>query len=116
MSGFVYKIVTKAEWAKAGVGGVYTGSSDDMRDGFIHFSSAGQVAATAAKHFANQHDLLLVTVPAASLGDSLRWEPSRNGDLFPHLYGTLSVSDVVRVDPIELDDRGTHIFPTELAP
>ncbi len=80
-------------------------------DGFIHFSAAEQVAATAAKHFAEQDDLLLVAVDADALGAALKWEPSRDGALFPHLYAALPVSAALWVEPLPLDSAGRHIFP-----
>jgi uncharacterized protein (DUF952 family) len=85
----IYKICSEAEWHAALATGSYAGSADDARDGFIHFSSAEQLAATAAKYFAGRTDLVLVAVDAASLGAALRMEPSRGGALFPHLYGPL---------------------------
>ena len=84
----------------------------DARDGFIHLSSAAQVRDTAARHFAGRPDLLLVAVDAASLGGALRWEPSRNGEPFPHLYGPLPRQAVRWVAGLPLDaDAGTHVFP-----
>jgi len=107
----IYKICTAAEWRQAEQAGVYRGSAVDHRDGFIHFSTAAQVGETAARHFAGQADLLVVAVDAAALGDALRWEPSRGGSLFPHLYGPLPLSAVRRVSEIGLDDAGRHQFP-----
>jgi len=89
----------------------FRGSAHDIRDGFIHFSTAGQVAETAAKHFAGQHDLLLVRVESEKLGDRLKWEPSRGGALFPHLYGDLAAAEVSGVDPLPLGPDGKHRFP-----
>ena len=83
----------------------------DRRDGFIHFSTAAQVAETAAKHFAGQNDVLLVSVDATRLGDRLKWEPSRGDALFPHLYGDLDVTAVMRVEPLRLGPDGRHVFP-----
>jgi uncharacterized protein (DUF952 family) len=83
----------------------------DRRDGFIHFSTGAQVAETASKHFAGQSDLLLVSVNATQLGDRLKWEPSRGGKLFPHLYGELEVAAVARVEPLLLGADGRHVFP-----
>ena len=108
----IYKICTAKEWHDAEHAGAYSGSAVDRRDGFIHFSTAEQAAETAAKHFAGQRDLVLVSVDAAKLGDRLKWEPSRGGALFPHFYGVLSLYCVLRVDPLPLSDNGTHIFPT----
>jgi uncharacterized protein (DUF952 family) len=91
----VYKICARAEWDAAISAGSYAGSADDARDGFIHFSTAEQVPATAAKYFAGRSDLVLVEVDAAQLGSALRFEPSRGGALFPHLYGVLPLAAVV---------------------
>jgi uncharacterized protein (DUF952 family) len=96
----IYKICPALLWHEAERNGVFCGSNDDLRDGFIHFSTAGQIAETAAKHFAGQRDLLLLHVDATQLGDALKWEPSRGGALFPHLYGSLAISAVTRVDPL----------------
>jgi uncharacterized protein (DUF952 family) len=99
------------EWDAARPAGRYPGSSQDARDGFIHFSTAAQVVESAAKHRAGQDGLLLLTVDADRLGDTLRWEPSRGGQLFPHLYGPLPVDAVLRVDPLPLGPDGRHVFP-----
>jgi uncharacterized protein (DUF952 family) len=111
----VYKICPASLWRVVERAGVFRGSEVDIRDGFIHFSSAAQVAETAAKHFAGQRDLLLLRVDAAMLGDRLKWEPSRGGALFPHLYGDLDLKAVTKVDPLPLDANGQHEFPP-LAP
>ena len=92
MTHTVFKLVDRASWEAAAPSGAFDGSAADARDGFIHFSTAEQVRETAARHFAGQSDLLLVAVAAASLGDALRWEPSRGGALFPHLYAPLPLS------------------------
>lgn len=107
----IYKICTAAEWAEAERAGVYRGSAVDRRDGFIHFSTSEQAAETAAKWFAGQRDLVLVAVDADVLGDKLKWEPSRGGAMFPHLYGELEIKAVLRVDPLPLDSAGHHMFP-----
>jgi uncharacterized protein (DUF952 family) len=91
----IYKICPQAEWNAALAAGVYTGSADDVRDGFIHFSFADQVHATVAKHFAGRTDLLLIEIDPAQLGAALRHEASRNGALFPHLYAPLPLSAVL---------------------
>lgn len=88
----IYKILSQSAWRAACSDGIYRGSSDDLRDGFIHFSTDRQLAETARRHFSGQPDLLLVAVEAAALGASLKWEPSRGGALFPHLYGPLDVT------------------------
>jgi len=114
MTSIVYKLVDRAAWQAAESARSFTGSAVDLRDGFIHFSSATQVRETAARHFAGQADLLLVAVDAAALGAALRWEPSRGGALFPHLYGPLPLSAVRSVAPIGLDAGGHHVFPEPL--
>ena len=107
----VYKICPAALWREAEHAGVFRGSEIDLRDGFIHFSSAEQAAETAAKHFAGQRDLVLLRVDTASLGDRLKWEPSRGAKLFPHLYGDLNLAAVTQVDPLPLGPDGRHEFP-----
>lgn len=110
----VLKIVARAEWAAARQAGTYTGSADDIRDGFIHLSTPAQAAETAARHFAGLADLVLVALDPARLGDSLRWEPSRRGELFPHLYGPLDIAAVIWEKPLTLDAEGRHVFPAGL--
>jgi uncharacterized protein (DUF952 family) len=90
----IYKICERTAWQEAERAGLYRGSAVDLRDGFIHFSTANQVAETAAKHFAGQTDLMLVAVDDEALGPTLKWETSRGGALFPHLYAALPVSAV----------------------
>lgn len=107
----IYKICPEPLWRQAERAGRFDGSADDRRDGFIHFSAADQVAATAAKHFAGQSDLLLVSVDADRLGAALKWEPSRDGALFPHLYGPLQLDAVVRVESLPLRPNGHHGVP-----
>ena len=111
----IYKICRAAEWADAERAGVFAGSEVDRRDGYIHFSTAGQVAETAAKYFAGFADLELIAVDADKLGPSLKWEPARGGALFPHLYGALTPDAVLWVKPLPLGGDGRHIFP-ELEP
>jgi uncharacterized protein (DUF952 family) len=107
----IYKICPASEWRDAERAGVYGGSAVDRRDGFIHFSTAEQVAETAAKHFCGQRDLVLLTVDAENLGKRLKWEPSRGGALFPHFYGALDLSAVLKVEPIPLDAAERHAIP-----
>ena len=107
----IYKICPAPQWIAAERTGVFRGSDVDHRDGFIHFSSGAQIIETAEKHFAGQIDLRLLRVDSAKLGDRLKWEPSRGGALFPHLYGELSVNAVLRADPLPLDETGRHRFP-----
>jgi uncharacterized protein (DUF952 family) len=111
----IYKICSAAEWREAELAGVYRGSAVDRRDGFIHFSTAGQAPETAGKHFAGQSDLVLIAVDADTLGNRLKWEPSRGGALFPHLYGDLDPKTVRTVEPLPLDASGQHVFPKSMA-
>ncbi len=108
----IYKILPASLWHDAQKAGVFSGSEVDLKDGFIHFSTAQQAAETAAKHFAGQRDLVLLHVDGNTLGAALKWEPSRGGALFPHLYGQLSVEHVQHVHPLPLGKDGLHIFPT----
>ncbi len=110
MTQLIYKICGRIEWSHAKETGTYKGSQDDMRDGFIHFSTAEQLVGTLAKHFAGQIDLVLVTVDGAALGELLKWERSRGGDLFPHLYGALSVTNALSVQDIQLEND-SHVLP-----
>jgi uncharacterized protein (DUF952 family) len=103
---FVYKVCAASEWRDATVTGAYSGSAVDRRDGFIHFSTSAQLAETVRRHFAGQRDLVLVAVDPGALGAHLRWEPSRGGDLFPHLYGDLPVSLAQRVTPLDVEADG----------
>ncbi len=114
MNATIYKICDSALWREAERAGVFAGAPVDHADGFIHFSTAAQVAETAARHFAGKSDLLLVAVDAAALGSALRYEPSRGGQLFPHLYASLPLSAVRWVKPLPLGADGRHVFP-ELA-
>ncbi|TPW25747.1 DUF952 domain-containing protein [Pararhizobium mangrovi] len=115
MSEMIYKIAPRAMWSEAERNGAFTGAPVDLADGFIHFSTASQVRETAAKHFAGQNDLVLVAVRPEDLGDALRWEVSRGGAHFPHLYAPLDLSAVAWVKPLPLAAQGTHQFPAELA-
>jgi uncharacterized protein (DUF952 family) len=110
----IYKICDAALWREAERAGVFGGAPVDLADGYIHFSTAGQVAQTAARHFAGRADLVLVAVDGEALGGALRYEPSRGGAMFPHLYGKLPLSAVRWVKPLPLGADG-HVFP-ELEP
>jgi uncharacterized protein (DUF952 family) len=110
----IYHMASGADWDAALRAGSYAGSADDRRDGFIHFSTASQVKASAAKHRAGQAGLKLLIVETAALGAALKWEPARGGDLFPHLYGSLPVAAVTRAVDLPLGPDGLHLFP-ELA-
>ncbi|WP_176073300.1 DUF952 domain-containing protein [Brucella intermedia] len=107
----IYKIAPRGLWAQAEQAGNFTGAPVDIADGYIHFSTGTQVRETAAKHFAGQRDLLLISVNASALGAALKFEVSRGGALFPHLYGTLPLAAVLKVELLPLGDDGLHIFP-----
>ena len=115
MPATIYKICDAALWREAERAGVFGGAPVDLADGYIHFSIAGQAAETAARHFAGLADLELVPVDDEALGATLRYEPSRGGALFPHLYGTLRQFAVRWVRPLPLGADGRHVFP-ELEP
>ena len=114
MSELIYHMCRHDEWQAAQVNGAYSGSSQDVADGFIHFSTAAQVRGSAAKHRAGQTGLILLGVDPHALGAALKWEPSRGGQLFPHLYGPLPVTAVVHADPLDLGPDGVHVFPAYL--
>jgi uncharacterized protein (DUF952 family) len=111
----IYKICPASAWREAERQGVYRGSADDVRDGFIHFSTASQVAGTAKKHFFGQAALFLIEVDADALGPVLRWEHSRDDELFPHLYGELDLGAVLGVLSMTARSDGSHDIP-ELTP
>lgn len=106
----IYKIVTISLWREAERAGLFLGAPVDLADGYIHFSTADQARETAARHFAGHANLLLAAVDAGGLGDAVRWEPSRGGALFPHLYAPLAVADVVWVKPLPIGAHGAHDF------
>lgn len=109
----IYKIFRAGEWRQAQAQGAFAGSPDDLRDGFIHFSTAEQLEGTAARHFAGESDLVLAAVEADALGAALRWEESRGGKLFPHLYAALPLTAVTRIWTLPIVD-GAHQFPKDL--
>lgn len=111
MTAIIYHMCRAEEWQAAQASGHHAGSSQDVADGFIHFSTAAQVVESAARHRAGQSGLVLLAVDAAALGDALKWEPSRGGQLFPHLYGPLPLGAVVAADPLPLGADGAHLFP-----
>ena len=106
----IYKILPRADWTAAHEAGRYEGSALDLQDGYIHFSTAAQAQETARRHFAGQADLVVLEVEADDLGELIRWEPSRGGDLFPHLYGALAASLVRYVMPAPLGADGTPVL------
>ena len=111
MTGFIYKIAPRNLWTEAEQAGRFEGAPVDIADGFIHFSTAAQVRETAARHFAGQRELVLVGIRIKALDPAaLRWELSRGGDLFPHLYAPLPLSAVAFVRDLPLGPDGRHEF------
>jgi uncharacterized protein (DUF952 family) len=109
-----YKICTENEWQQLQESGSYSGSLDDLRDGFVHLSAANQVARTAARFFAGRGDLVLLAINSDSLGDALRWETSPSGSVYPHLYIPLPLDAVAAATPLTLGPDGRHVLPPEL--
>ena len=107
----IYKIFTADQWDALETTGATAGAPVDLADGYIHFSTAEQAEETARKHFAGQKDLVIAAVEADALGEGLKWEPSRGGALFPHLYALLERRAVVWATPLPLDESGVHVFP-----
>jgi uncharacterized protein (DUF952 family) len=110
MTGVAYKLVDQAEWAEARATGAYDGSAVDRADGYLHMSTTAQLAETARRHYAGRGRLVLVALDPSALGEALRWEPSRGGDLFPHLYGALPTSAVLSERALSVAADGTMIF------
>ena len=110
----IYKIVTADIWQDAAKAGQLIGMPVDLSDGYIHFSAADQLRATAAKHFAGQSGLVLLAVETGRLGTALRWEVSRGGALFPHLYAPLALADIAFSAPLLFDANGVHLFPEDI--
>jgi uncharacterized protein (DUF952 family) len=111
MTAMIYHMCTAEAWEEAVAAGQYNGSADDRRDGFLHFSTADQIAESARRHRAGQAGLVLVAVAAGILGDRIRWEPARDGALFPHLYGPLFPNEAASVAALPLGPDGEHVFP-----
>ena len=107
----IYHLARGQEWTRAAERGVYAGTEEDRADGYLHFSTAAQIEESAMRHRAGEADLMLVACEAAPLGDALKWEPARGGDLFPHLYGDLPMAAVVWAKPLALGADGRHRFP-----
>ena len=107
----IYKICPESLWREAEEANSFTGAPIDIHDGYLHFSTAKQVQETADRHFAGQRDLLLVAIDADRLGPALKYEASRGGDLFPHLYAPLALSAVLWVKPLPIGPDGRHVFP-----
>ena len=114
MPAVIYKICPQALWREAESAGRFKGAPVDLADGYIHFSTAARLRETAARHFAGQPDLLLVTVDADALGPDLRYEKSRGGDLFPHLYGMLPLAAVRKVEALPMRPDGVHVLPADI--
>jgi uncharacterized protein (DUF952 family) len=115
MSEPVYKICSRAALEEARKSERFDGSAADARDGFIHLSAGHQVSGTLAKYFAGQRNLVLLAVDPDRLGERLRWERSRGGELFPHLYGPLNLAHVISVEALELQEDGSHRLPGGIA-
>jgi uncharacterized protein (DUF952 family) len=111
----LYKIVEASAWEAAIQAGTFVGAEIDLKDGYIHLSTATQAGETARRHFAGRDGLLLIAIEAQALGDALKWEPSRGGDLFPHLYGPLAPELAVETRPLTLNADGWP-DPGALAP
>ncbi len=111
MDGTVYKIMSRADLAEAKAKGRFDGSADDVKDGFIHLSTADQIEGTLAKHFAGKKDLVLLAVDSERLGERLQWESSRGGALFPHLYGPLELDALLWDEPLAIGQDGRHLLP-----
>ena len=107
----IYHLARDRAWQAAGESGIYQGAPEDRSDGFLHFSTADQIVESAARHKAGQTDLVLLAVDASLLGDALRWEASRGGALFPHLYADLPVGAVLWAEPLAIGPDGAHRFP-----
>ena len=107
----IYKILPRAEWTAAVAAGRFEGSAVDRQDGYIHFSTGAQSGETARKYFVGQRDLVVLEVEGDVLGEALKWEPARGGDLFPHLYGPLVVGDVLAVREAPLRPDGVPRVP-----
>jgi uncharacterized protein (DUF952 family) len=107
----IYKLMSQEMWQSFEASGRFDGAPVDTADGYIHFSAANQVIETASKHFAGVDDLMLVAVDPDRLGEALRWEPSRGGALFPHLYASLPLAAVMSVVTVARGADGSHLFP-----
>ncbi|MCR9157831.1 MAG: DUF952 domain-containing protein [Rhodobacteraceae bacterium] len=110
----IYKILHTDEWVALQAAGETSGAPIDVADGYVHFSTAEQVRETAAKHFAGADGLMLLAYDEGTMVGDLRWEPSRGGALFPHLYGPLLLADVIWAKPLPVQGGG-HMFPDDLA-
>jgi uncharacterized protein (DUF952 family) len=109
----IFKVISSDQWSLAKEEGEFLGAAIDLVDGYIHFSTAGQLRETVEKHFAGASNLLLLGVEVESLGDALKWEPSRGGALFPHLYRPLAIESVVMTAEMPLGEDGVHAIPID---
>jgi uncharacterized protein (DUF952 family) len=114
MTHFIYKLFRQREWQEAVAAGAFYGSADDKRDGFLHFSAAHQVRATFDKYFSAEENPVLAAIDADRLGEALKWELSRGGEKFPHLYGVLKLAELHSVHAIAKGASGRPIFPPEI--
>jgi uncharacterized protein (DUF952 family) len=114
MNGVVYKILRETEWAQTRECGVFHGSPDDLRDGFLHFSAAHQVRETVHKYFSTEDRLMLLALDAEKMGPSLRWEISRGGEKFPHFYGVLACDRVLHAEILRRDKTGNFVFSADI--
>ena len=112
---FVFKVAPRAAWDAACRAGTFEGSADDLRDGYIHLSSREQLAGTLAKHFNGQDDLVLIQFETRALGEALRWEVSRGGQLFPHLYAALPTGHAIAIRALQLSNDGVPVVPEDIA-
>ena len=112
MSAFVFKILRSKEWEALEQRGTFSGSEDDVRDGFIHLSTLEQLQGTLAKHFAGKAGLVLLQIPTDALRSALKWERSRGGALFPHLYADLPLRAVSRTFSMAMTESGEHVLPS----
>ncbi|HVW93935.1 MAG TPA: DUF952 domain-containing protein [Devosia sp.] len=110
----IYKVADAADFEAAEADGIYAGAPVDIADGFIHFSTAAQLPETLRRHFSGRSGLVLAAIDTEKLGSGLIWEPSRGGDLFPHLYGNLPLSAILWQEPIEVDEAGNCNLPARL--
>ena len=115
MSGAIFKICDGKAWDEARLRGRFEGAEVDVADGYIHFSTGAQVAETAARHFRGMAGLVIVAFDAEALGESLKWEPSRGGELFPHFYGVLDPSLALWCEALQLDEAGVAIIPDRVS-
>lgn len=108
----IFRLMSMTDWRQMVSDGLFRGAPHDVADGFIHLSSADQVEETAAKHYADVADLMVLTVDSRRVDGEVKWEPSRGGALFPHVYGTIPVEAVLAAESVERDRDGSFLFPS----